>query len=123
VTNRDGGDHGYTEICARLSARFGTEFRLERTGECTTMVAKFEGGIEVMITDCGESLSRVEAHLDGRAAGYYVGVHRAVSHGVDADDVEQLGYACDVAAPPSAEAIGELVNQALACARLLGEAT
>jgi hypothetical protein len=29
------------------------------------MVAKFEGGIEVMITDCGVSLSPVEAHLDG----------------------------------------------------------
>ena len=29
-------------------------------GECTTMVAKFEGGIEVLITDCGESLSPVD---------------------------------------------------------------
>ena len=73
MTIGDDRDLGYTEICAGLSARFGTRFGLETVGECTTMVAKFEGGIEVMITDCGVTLSCVEAHLDGRAAGFYVG--------------------------------------------------
>jgi hypothetical protein len=121
MTARDGRDLGYTEICAGLSARFGTRFGLESVGECTTMVAKFEGGIEVMITDCGVTLSSVDWHLDGRAAGYYVGVHTTTSHldGVDEDMLEQLGYACDVEAPATVEAIGELVHQALACARFL----
>jgi hypothetical protein len=44
VTARDDRDLGYTEICAGLSARFGTRFGLEITGECTTLVARFEGG-------------------------------------------------------------------------------
>jgi hypothetical protein len=125
VTARDDRDLGYTEICAGLSARFGTRFGLEITGECTTLVAKFEGGIEVMITDCGVSLSPVSWHLDRRAAGYYVGVHTAASnlHGLDVDRSEQLGYACDVEAPPTVEAIGELVHQALACAQFLRERT
>jgi hypothetical protein len=123
----DGDDLGYTEICAALSARFGTPFGLEITGDCTTMVAKFEGGIEVMITDCGISLSSVDWHLDGRAAGFYVGVHAhtAASNpdGVDEDMLEQVGYACDPEALATAEAIGELVNEAFAYARFLREAT
>jgi predicted SpoU family rRNA methylase len=125
VTTRDDRDLGYTEICAALSARFGTSFGLERVGECVTMVAKFEGGIQVMITDCGITLSSVEAHLDGRAAGFYVGVHTAATDldGVDEDVFDQVGYACDPEAPPTVEVIGELVHQALAYARFLREAT
>lgn len=123
MTTRDDRDLGYTDICAGLSARFGTHFGLERVREGTTMVAKFEGGIEVRITDCGPTLSRVEEHLDGRAAGYYVGVHRSGANlgGVDAQPCGQLGYAMDVEAPPTADAIGELVHQALEWARFLQE--
>jgi hypothetical protein len=125
VTTRDDRDLGYTDICAGLSARFGTRFGLESIGECTVLVAKFESGIEVMITDCGVTLSPVDWHLDGRAAGYYVGVHTAASDvgGEPVDALEQLGYACDAEAPPTVEAIGELVHQALAYARFLREAT
>jgi hypothetical protein len=125
VTVRDDRDLGYTDICAGLSARFGTRFGLETVGECTTMVAQFEGGIEVMITDCGVTLSSVEAHLDGRAAGFYVGIHTAATDldGADEDMHEQVGYACDPEALPTQEAIGELVHQALAWAQFLREAT
>jgi hypothetical protein len=125
VTRRDDGDLGYTEICAGLSARFGTRFGLESIGECTTLVAKFEGGIEVMITDCGVTLSPVDWHLDGRAAGFYVGIHTTTSNldGADEDMLEQVGYACDPEALPTVEAIGELVHQALAYARFLRENT
>ncbi len=89
------------------------------------MVAKFEGGIEVLITDCGVSLSSVAAHLAGCAAGFYVGIHMATTDldGVDEDALNQVGYACNPEAPPSVEAIGELINQALAYSRFLGEAT
>jgi len=125
VTTRDGRGLGYAEICAGLSARFGTGFRVESVGECTTLVAKFEGGLEVMITDCGVTLSSVEAHLDGRATGFYVGVHTTTSNldGVDEDILEQVGYACDPEALPTVEAIGDLIHQALAYARFLREAT
>jgi hypothetical protein len=51
---------GFAEVCAALSDRFGTRFGLESIGGCTVLVAKFEGGIEVMITDCGVSLSPVD---------------------------------------------------------------
>lgn len=51
-------DFGFAEICAALSDRFGTRFELENTGgNCVTLVAKLEGGIEVLITDCEETLS------------------------------------------------------------------
>ena len=72
MTDRDDRDLGYTDILAGLSARFGTRFGLEAVSEHTSMVAKFEGGIKVMVSDCGGTLSSVEAHLDGRATGYYV---------------------------------------------------
>jgi hypothetical protein len=123
VTTRDDRDLGYTEICAGLSARFGTRFRVETTGECTTIVAEFEGGIEVIITDCGVSLSPVDSHLDGRAPGFYVGIHTAATDldGVKEGMFDQVGYACDPEAPPTVEAIGELVHQAVAYARWLSE--
>jgi hypothetical protein len=125
VAVSDDHDLGYTDICTGLSALFGTSFGLETVGECTTMVARFEGGIEVLITDCGVTLSSVDAHLDGCAAGYYIGIHAAASHldGADEDPLEQIGYACDPEAPPTVEALGELVHQALAYARFLREAT
>ena len=124
MTIGDDRDLGYTDICAGLSARFGTCFGLETVGECTTMVAKFDGGTQVMITDCGVALSPVEAHLDGRAAGFYVGVHTAAWNldGVDEDVLEQIGYACDPEAVPTVEAIGDLIHQALVYARFLREA-
>jgi hypothetical protein len=125
VTTCDDRDLGYTDICAGLSARFGTCFGLETVGECTTMVARFEGGIGVRITDCGESLTPVARHLDGRAPGFYAGIHTAATDldGVEEDMLEQVGYACDPEAPATVEAIGELIHQALACARSLREAT
>jgi hypothetical protein len=73
-------DLGYADICAALSARFGTGFRVEITGRCATLVARFEGGIKVMITDGGPTLSPLDRHLDGRAAGFYVGVHTTGSN-------------------------------------------
>jgi hypothetical protein len=125
MTARMDNNLGYTEICAGLSARFGTCFGVETIGECTTMVAKFEGGVEVMITDCGISLSPVNWHLDGRAAGFYVGIHTTTSNldSADEDMLEQVGYACDPEALSTVEAIGELVHQALAYARFLRENT
>jgi hypothetical protein len=125
VATRDDHDLGYAEICAGLSARFCTRFYLEITGESTALVARFEGGVKVMITDCGVSLSPVDWHLAGRAAGYYVGVHTATSN-VDGRPVralEQLGYACDPTALPTEEAIGELVHQALAYVQFLRDRT
>ena len=78
-----------------------------------------------MITDCGVTLSSVDAHLDGRAAGFYIGIHTTTStlDGVNEDMLEQVGYACDPEALPTVEAIGELVDQALAYARSLRERT
>lgn len=69
----------------------------------------------------GASGSPVAWHLDGRGSGYYVGIHRVAAdeHGADTEDFEQVGYACDVEALPTVEAIGELVHQALAWARFL----
>jgi hypothetical protein len=99
-----------------MSDRFGTRFELENTGgNCVTLVAKLEGGIEVLITDCEETLSPAAWHLHGRAAGFYVGVHRAE---LDTDSVyvdlpDHFAYAYSETAPPTAEAIGDLVKEAL----------
>ncbi|MGO9032087.1 hypothetical protein [Mycobacterium sp.] len=43
--------------------------------------------------------------------------------GEPVDALEQLGYACDVEAPPTVEAIGELIRQALAYTQFLRERT
>jgi hypothetical protein len=68
----------FTEVCAALSERFGTSFELENTGgNCVTLMAKLECGMELLITDCEGTLSPVKCHLDGRAAGLFVGVYRA----------------------------------------------
>jgi hypothetical protein len=48
---------GFAEVCAALSDRFGTRFKLENTGgNCVTLVAKLESGIELLITDCENTL-------------------------------------------------------------------
>ncbi|MFZ3292771.1 MAG: hypothetical protein WA622_09710 [Mycobacterium sp.] len=49
---------GFAEVCAALSDRFGTSFELQNTGgNCVTLMARLECGIEVLITDCEETLS------------------------------------------------------------------
>jgi hypothetical protein len=112
----DDEDFGFAEICAVLSERFRTRFKLQNSGgDCVTLVAHLEGGIELLITDCEETLSPAAWHLDGRAAGFYVGVHRAE---LDTDSVyvdlpDQFAYTCSETAPPTAEAIGDLVQEAL----------
>ncbi|MGO9926543.1 MAG: hypothetical protein ACLPLP_10530 [Mycobacterium sp.] len=106
---------GFAEICAALSERFGTSFELENTGgHCVTLMAKLEGGIKLLITDCEDTLSPVQWHLDGRAAGFYVGLHPAELSSEGGDVGMQLAYAYSETAPPTAEAIGNLVQEALA---------
>jgi hypothetical protein len=123
VAVNDDPDLGYAEICAELSERFGTCFAVEAVGECAVIVAKFESSIELMVTDCGPTLSSVDRHLKGAADGFYVGVRRIASdlHRVLLDEITQLGYACDADAAPTAETIGDLIHQALEWARFLRE--
>ena len=73
------------------------------------------GGIKLLITDCEDTLSPVQWHLDGRAAGFYVGVYRAEldADGVYVDFPNQFAWAYSETAPPTAEAIGDLVQEAL----------
>jgi hypothetical protein len=107
---------GFAEVCAALSDRFGTSFELENTGgNCVTLMAKLEGGIELLITDCEDTLSPVKWHLDGRAAGFYISVYRAEldADGAYVDFPDQFAYAYSETAPPTAEAIGDLVQEAL----------
>jgi hypothetical protein len=40
-------------------------------------LAHLEGGIKLLITDCAGTLSPFRWHLDGRAAGFFVGVYRS----------------------------------------------
>ena len=107
---------GFAEVCAALSDRFGTSFELQNTGgNCVTLMARLECGIELLITDCVGTLSPFRWHLDGRAAGFFVGVYRSE---LDADGVyvalpDQFAYAYSETAPPTAEAIGDLVQEAL----------
>jgi len=114
ITRSDEQDFGYAEICTELAERFGTTFEVENTGgNCVTIVAKLEGGIQVLITDCEGTLSPIEWHLDGRSAGFYVGLHPAEPDTEGDDVVDQLAYAYSETAPPTAEAIGDLVQEAL----------
>ena len=112
---------GFAEVCAALSDRFGTSFELQNTGgNCVTLMARLECGIELLITDCVGTLSPVKWHLDGRAAGFFVGVYRAA---LDADGgfvvlTDRFAYAYSETAPPTAEAIGDLVQVALENARI-----
>jgi hypothetical protein len=118
---RGGQVIGFAEICAVLCERFGTRFALQNTGgNCVTLIAHLECGIELLITDCVGTLSPVKWHLDGRAAGFFVGVYRAA---LDADGAyialpDQFAYAYSETAPPTAEAIGDLVQEALENARI-----
>ena len=116
MTGNTEQDFGFADICAALSDRFGTSFELEPTGgNCVALTAKLEGGIELLITDCEATLSPVAWHLDGRAAGFYVSVHRAEldSDGVCIGLQDQIAYAYSETALPTAEAIGDLVEEAL----------
>ena len=82
-------------------------------------MAHLEGGIEFLITDCVSTLSPIQWHLDGRAVGFFVGVHRS-ELGTDGEHIDlpdRFTYACSETAPPTAEAIGDLVQEALENAR------
>ena len=107
---------GYAEICTQLSDLFAARFSLSSTGgQCAALTARFEGGITLLITDFEDSLSPLAWHRDGRTNGFFVGVYRAV---VDPDGTyvefpDQFAYTCSAAAPPTAEAIADLICQAL----------
>jgi hypothetical protein len=107
---------GFAEVCAALSDRFGTSFELPNTGgNCVTLMAKLECGIKVLITDCVGTLSPIQWHLDGRASGFFVGVYRT-ELGADVGHIDlpdRFAYAYSETAPPTAEAIGDLVQEAL----------
>jgi hypothetical protein len=82
-------------------------------------LAHLEGAIELLITDCVSTLSPIHWHLDGRAAGFFIGVYRS-ELGTDGEHVDlpdRFAYACSETAPPTAEAIGDLVQEALENAR------
>jgi hypothetical protein len=66
------------------------------------------------------TLSPIQWHLDGRAVGFFVGVHRS-ELGTDGEHVDlpdRFDYACSETAPPTAEAIGDLAQEALENARV-----
>ncbi|WP_157900546.1 hypothetical protein [Mycobacterium rhizamassiliense] len=114
ITGGDEHDLGYAEICSGLSKRYGTRFKLEITGNCAILSAELEGGIRVVITDCEGPLSPVGWHLDGRAAGFFVGLHPAEPETGGGAEVDVLlAYAYSEMAPPTAEAISDLVQEAL----------
>lgn len=105
---------GYARICTQLAERFGTNFEVEITGNCATLAANFEGGIQVIVTDCVGALSPVAWHLDGRAAGFFVGLHRAEPGTQGAGEIGfRFAYACGESTLPTAEAISDLVQEAL----------
>ena len=78
MTGDDEDDFGFAEICAALCERFGAPASnsINTGGECVTLRAHLEGGMQVLITDCVGTLSPIQWHLDGRAAGFFVGVYR-----------------------------------------------
>ncbi|MFA1706051.1 hypothetical protein ACDT10_24480 [Mycobacterium intracellulare] len=114
ITRSDDEDFGYADICAELAERFGTSVRVEVIGRCMTIIANLEGGLQVVITDCEATLSPIERHREGRAAGFYVGLHRASP---SAEGDVELAYAYSEIAPPTAAAIGDLMQEALERAR------
>jgi hypothetical protein len=66
------------------------------------------------------TLSPFRWHLDGRAAGSFVGVYRS-ELGTNREHIDlpdRFAYACSETAPPTAEAIGDLVQEALENARV-----
>ena len=116
----------YSAICIALGDRFGTRFWVQNTGgSCLTMVARLEGGMELLITDCEDTLSPVGWHRDGRAKGFHVGVYRTTldAEGADIDGTNQFASAYSETAEPTAEAIGDLICAALTnAAVILGSA-
>jgi hypothetical protein len=116
----------YTAICSALGDRFGTRFWVRNIGgSCMTMVARLEGGVELLITDCADTLSPVGWHRDGRAKGFYVGVYRASvdADGADVDWTNQFASAYSETAEPTAEAIGDLICSALKNAAIILSST
>ena len=98
----------YTAICAALGNRFGTSFWVQNTGgSCLTMVARLEGGIALMITDCEDTLSPVAWHRAGRANGFYVGVYRTTlnADGADIDWTNQFASARSEVSEPIADLV------------------
>jgi hypothetical protein len=105
---------GFADVCAALSAHFGTRFELQNPGgNCVTLVAKLESGFEVLITDCEDMLSPMRSHLDGSAFGFYVGVYRVDADGDYIDSPGRYGCAYSETAPPTARAIADLVEAAI----------
>lgn len=79
-----------------------------------TIIANLEGGVQVVITDCEAALSPIQLHRDGRAAGFYVGLHRPQPNAEGGGEVEvELAYAYREIAAPNAAVIGALVQEAL----------
>ncbi len=118
ITDSGDDDFGYAEICAELAERFGTAFRVEVTGTCATMIANLEGGIQVVITDCEAALSPIARHRAGSAGGFYVGLRIVPENEAGADVAVEVTSAHTESAPPTAEAIGNLVEEALERATL-----
>jgi len=76
----------YTAICTSLSDRFGTRFWVQNTGGSgMTMMARLEGSVALVITDCEDTLSPVAWHREGRARGFYVRVYRTTLDAEAAD--------------------------------------
>ena len=94
-------DLGFAEICAVLSERFGTRFALQNAGgNCVTLMAHLEGGIKVLITDCVGTLSPIQWHLDGHAAGFFVGVyHREPGTPMESRSTSQIDSLTPAARP------------------------
>jgi hypothetical protein len=114
VTSSENQDFDHTEICAALSNRFGANFKLEITGTCATLTAELEGDPRLVITDCEGPLSPVGWHLDGRAAGFYVGVHATDPDTEAGAEVDvHRAYAYSEMAPPTVAAVGDLVQETL----------
>ena len=90
-----------------------------------TMVARLEGGIALIITDCEDTLSPVAWHRDGRAKGFYVGVYRTTqdADGADIDWTNQFASAYNETSAPTAEAIGDLICKALKNAAIILSST
>ncbi|MDT5178553.1 MAG: hypothetical protein QOJ95_2751 [Mycobacterium sp.] len=119
MTHADRSDYGFDDICAALSDRFGTRFEVRRSGgDCVIITARLEGGFEVLVTDCENTLSPLRWHREGRAAGLFVGVHRIDGDGEYIDPPAQFAYAYSENALPTADVIARLVQEAMDRARV-----
>jgi hypothetical protein len=119
LTHSEERDFGFDEICAALSDRFGTRFEVRHDGDdCVAIAARLEGGFEVLITDCENTLSPLHWHLEGRAAGFFVGVHRVDPDGMYTDAPGEFGCAFSETALPTADTLARSVLEALSSARV-----